>query len=133
MKRALTAATIYFLALFALGFVLGTIRVTLIAPRVGDFVATAIEFPLMLIAALFICRWVVRRWQVPPAASLRWMMALWLLVLLLVAEALLGLIVFNQTLADQWTALSTQAGLLGLFAQILAASLPSWVGKRKFR
>ena len=38
LKRALVAATAYFLALFALGFVLGTIRVIFVAPFFGGFV-----------------------------------------------------------------------------------------------
>ena len=66
MKHALIAGTAYFLALFALGFVLGTIRVIYVAPRFGQFAATFAEVPVMLVAALFACRWTVGHWQVPP-------------------------------------------------------------------
>ena len=48
MKRPLIAATIYFLMLFALGFVLGTIRVLFVAPMLGVLSATLLEVPLML-------------------------------------------------------------------------------------
>ena len=58
MKRASIAATVYLLALFALGFILGTIRVLLfVAPRIEVLGATLDEVPLMLTAAFFISRW----------------------------------------------------------------------------
>lgn len=133
MKRALIAATIYFLMLFTLGFLLGTIRVMIVAPRVGELAATAAEAPVMLVAALFACRWAVRRWRVPPQAVLRWIMALAFFALLLVSEASLGAILFDRTLAEQWAALRTLAGVLGLSAQVIAASLPLRVGMRETR
>ena len=42
LNRALIAGTAYFLALFALGFALGAIRVTFIAPRFGQLAATCV-------------------------------------------------------------------------------------------
>ena len=53
MIRALIAGTAFFLALFALGFVLGTLRVVFVAPRFGELAATFAEVPVMLIAAFF--------------------------------------------------------------------------------
>jgi hypothetical protein len=61
MNRALTAATVYFLTLFALGFLLGSIRVLFVAPQIGVLGATLLEVPLMLAAASFLCRWAVGR------------------------------------------------------------------------
>lgn len=82
MKRALIAASAYFLTLFALGFALGTIRVLAVAPRIGELAATLAEVPVMLAAAFFVCRWAIRRWQVPPGPAIRWTMVLWFLALL---------------------------------------------------
>jgi hypothetical protein len=129
MKPAITATTAYFLVLFALGFVLGTFRVTLIAPRFGAFAATLAEVPVMLIAAYFACRWVVRRWHVPPAMLIRLTMVLWFLMLLFLFETLLGAMLFGRTFADQWATLVTAAGLFGLSAQVVAALLPLVVGR----
>ena len=67
VKRALIAGTAYFSALFGLGFVLGTIRVIFVVRRIGQVAATLTEVPVMLVAALFACRWTVARWQVPRA------------------------------------------------------------------
>ena len=131
MHRALTAATVYFLALFALGFVLGTIRVLFVAPQIGVLGATLVEVPLMLGASFFLCRWVVGRWRVPPDLAARWGMALWFLVLLVLFETLVGAALFGRTLAGIWAGLATPAGLIGLSAQLVAALLPLLIGRRE--
>ena len=129
MKRALIAATVYFLALFSLGFVLGTIRTLFVAPRIGVLAATAAEVPVMLAAGLFASRWAVRRWHVPGETRVRLAMTLWFLALLMIFEALLGLALFGRTLAEQVAAFATPAGSLGLAAQIIAASMPLWIAR----
>jgi hypothetical protein len=130
VKRALLAASVYFLALFSLGFALGTIRVLLIAPRFGPLAATAAEVPIMLIAAFWACRWSIRRWRVPSAITTRLAMVLWFLVLLFVFETGLGAALFGRTMTEQWAVLATSAGLIGLAAQFIAALLPTVVGRR---
>lgn len=129
MERGLIAGTAYFVALFSLGFVLGTIRVVFVAPRFGQLTATFAEVPVMLTVAFFACRWATRRWQVPRTIAIRWAMALWFLALLTFFEMLLGATLFARTLAEQWAALATPSGLLGLSAQIIAALLPLFVGR----
>lgn len=131
MKRALLAATIYFLALFSLGFALGAIRVVFIAPRFGPLAATIAEVPIMLIAAFWFCRWALRRWRVPSASPTRWAMAIWFLVLLFLFETVLGVALFGRTMSEQWAALTTLAGLMGLAAQVITAILPTLIGKRE--
>ena len=131
VRRALLASTAYFLILFALGFVLGTIRVLLVAPRIGELAATAAELPIMLTAAWFVCRWIIDRWHVPLDAIFRCAMALWFLALLSVFEVSLGAILFDRSPSEQWAVLSTPAGYLGLSAQIIAAALPLWLGRGK--
>jgi hypothetical protein len=130
LKHALIAATVFFLAVFALGFVLGTIRVVFVAPRVGQLAATLAEVPLMVSSAFFACRWAVRHWQVPHTGAARWAMVSWFLVLLVGFETLLGAVLFGRTMADQWAALTTPAGLVGLSAQIVAALQPVFVDGR---
>ncbi len=131
MKRPLTtAATVYFFTLFALGFVLGTVRVLIVVPQIGDLAATLMEVPVMLGAAFFLCRWVVGRWQVSPDLAARGAMALWFLLLLVLFETLLGIALFGRTLAEIWSGLATPAGLIGLTAQAIAALLPLFVGRR---
>ncbi len=131
MKRFLSAATVYFLMLFALGFVLGTVRVLFVAPRIGVLSATLAEVPLMLIAAFFTCRWAISRWKVPSTLSARGTMALLFLVLLALFETLVGVALFGRTLAGTWSGLATPAELIGLIAQAIAALLPIFVGRTR--
>ena len=129
MKRAIIAATVYFLALFALGFALGTLRVTVIAPRFGELAATVAEVPVMLAAAYFTSRWAIGHWQVPHSLLIRWAMTFWFLTLLLLFEILLGTMLLGRTVAVLSAALATPAGLLGLTAQFIAALSPVFVGR----
>jgi hypothetical protein len=130
MSRTLTSATVYCLTLFALGFVLGTIRVLFLAPQIGEMGATLVEVPVMLGAAFFLCRWVVGRWLVSPELAVRWGMAFWFLVLLFLLETLVGVALFGRTMSDTLAGLATPAGLIGLTAQVIAALLPLVVGRR---
>ncbi|MFN3472702.1 MAG: hypothetical protein ACK4ZW_01525 [Blastomonas sp.] len=129
MNRTLMAATVYVISLFALGFVLGTIRLLFATPWMGELGATLMEVPLMLAAAYFFCRRAIERWQVPPTLLACGAMALWFLVLLALFETLVGVALVGQTLAGAWSGLATPAGLIGLIAQILAALLPLVVGR----
>ena len=133
LKRAVIAASAYFLALFAVGFVLGTVRVLVAEPRLGRLVATLIELPVMLTIAYFACRWAIRRWHVVRHPIARWGMVLWFMILLLSFETVLGMVLFGRTVADQLAAMTAPAGLLGLSAQVIAALLPVFVGMSKSR
>ncbi len=124
MRRALTAATVYFLILFTLGFALGIVRVPQLIPRIGEWAATLAEVPVMLTAAYVLCRWTIRRWRVDRAPAVRWAMVGWFLLLLAVFEIGLGMMLFGQTINEMGAALATPAGALGLTAQVIAALLP---------
>lgn len=124
MTRALLAAMVYFLLVFAAGFALGAVRVMLVVPRLGVFAATLIEIPMVLAVAFLACRWLIDHWQVPPQPALRWAMAAWFLALLALGEWQLGILLFDRSAAQQWAMLASPAGLAGLSAQLLAALLP---------
>ena len=55
------AAIAYFALTFGAGFVLGTVRVVWMVPRVGTRTAELMEAPVMLAITIFAARWVVRR------------------------------------------------------------------------
>ena len=52
---------LYFTLVFVAGFILGTTRVLLLVPQVGERNAELIEMPLMLVVIYFSARFIVRK------------------------------------------------------------------------
>jgi hypothetical protein len=126
--RAALAGGLYALALLVLGFMLGTARVLIVAPLAGELVATLIELPVMLTAAFFACRWIVRRWAISADPAGRLIMGLSFLALLLGLETILGLTLLGRTWPGQLAAFASPAGMAGLAAQVVSALMPMVVG-----
>jgi hypothetical protein len=127
--RAGRAALAYWGIVFALGFVLGTVRVLWLAPRVGVLAATALELPVMLAASWIAAGWAVRRFGIadPGEALATGGLAF---ALLIAAEYALAAAVSGQT-AGQWLAdLRQPHALLGLAGQTVFAALPWWRVRR---
>ena len=127
------AALAYWAMIFALGFVLGTIRVLWLEPKLGMLTATLAELPVMLLASWFAAGWLVRRFAISsPRAALA--MGSIAFALLMAAElALTALLPGNSP--GQWTArMATPVGALGLAGQIGFALMP-WLatGRRATR
>ncbi len=53
--RAVLAGVLYFGLVFALGFILGTLRVLVLEPRLGSTGAVLLELPVMLAASWLLC------------------------------------------------------------------------------
>jgi len=65
----LKAGVFYFMIVFAAGFMLGTIRVLWIVPRLGTRVAELIEAPIMIFISMIAAGWLVRRFREITKAS----------------------------------------------------------------
>ncbi len=124
MTRTLKAAAAYFAAVFALGFVLGTVRVLWLIPKIGPVGAVLIEAPFMLTASWFVARRCVLRFGIGPGAVERLAMGLTAFGLLMAAEPLLSVPLFGQTPSQYLAGLATPAGLLGLLMQGLFGLIP---------
>ena len=94
--RILNASAVYFISVFGVGFVLGTVRVLLIVPYIGVRWAELLEQPLMLLASFYFARMVVRHFG-PFAPAMRLAIGFIALAFLLASE--LGLAVFVQGLS----------------------------------
>lgn len=121
--RLIAPALAYALAVFAAGFVLGTVRVLWLGPMVGELSAVAMELPVMLAISWFAAGAVLRRW--PVAGIDRLAMGTIAFVILMGCEAGLS-VIFGQTLGDFARHLATAPGALGLAGQIGFALIP-WV------
>jgi hypothetical protein len=83
--QARAFAVAYFVAVFAVGFLLGVVRVLWLVPVAGERSAELMELPLMIVASFFVARALVARFRVVDArAALEAGLAA--LALLLVAE-----------------------------------------------
>ena len=122
--RGAAAGAVYFLVLFLAGFALGTMRVLLVAPRLGEANAVLLELPLMLAASWLVCRYLVRRMGVAADLMPRLLMGLTGFALLMLAEIALGLFGFGRSLDMQLDALGQPAGLIGLAGQIAFGAIP---------
>jgi hypothetical protein len=121
-RQVATAALVYFLVVFAVGFVTGAIRVTAIEPRLGQVWSVALEIPLMLAVSWFVARWIVTRYSITDVGSALAVGVLGV-VLLVIAETLLGL-AFGQGFGDQVRAYGTARGGLTLAGQLGYALMP---------
>ncbi|MCC7426330.1 MAG: hypothetical protein IT557_05465 [Alphaproteobacteria bacterium] len=68
---AVKAGALYCAILFAVGMLLGPIRVMLVSPRGGEAIGVAVEAPFLLVAMVFATRWVVAHLGVPATPGAR--------------------------------------------------------------
>lgn len=84
--RTIEAGVLYFLFVFATGFVLGIARTLWVVPRVGARKAELMEAPIMLVVTILVARWIVLRLAIPSAPSARLETGGIGLILMLLAE-----------------------------------------------
>jgi hypothetical protein len=128
--QATKAGALYAIVVFSIGFILGTIRVLLLAPRLGETTAVIIEAPIMLAASWFVCRWCVDWLNVRRTVPVRSLMSLVGFAVLMSAEVGLGA-VLGRSLADQLATYGSAAGAIGLAAQVIFAMFPVFQGWRR--
>ena len=121
MFQATKAGALYAIVAFSIGFILGTIRVLLLAPRPGETTAVIIEAPIMLAASWFVCRWCVDWLNVRRSVRVRSLMGSVALVVLVAAEIGLG-VAFCRSFVDQLAAFKSSRRLLGSYRGALRRS-----------
>lgn len=63
MTSVLRAGMLYFITVFSVGFVFGSVRVPFLVPRLGERYAELIELPFLLIAIVLFAHWIVQRYR----------------------------------------------------------------------
>ncbi len=124
MWTALRAACLYFLAVFAAGFLLGTVRTLWLEPALGALHSVLAELPFMLLLSWMACGMVLRRVAVAPDTRSRIAMGSFALLLLLAAEAVLSVTLGGLTLARHAALYTTAPVLAGLAGQMAFALFP---------
>ena len=119
-----TMAGLYAALTFAAGFLLGVVRVLLIAPLAGPVTAVMLELPVMLAVSWLICGWILDRpWayrRFPDRAA----MGVAAFALMMALEVTMALTIFGQSPAAVLKGLAAPAGVLGLAGQAAFAMLP---------
>lgn len=123
--RVVTGAAAYWGIVFALGFVLGTIRVLWVIPLTGLMAATALELPVMLAASWFASGWIVRRFRITGPRDALVLGAL-AFGMLMAAECALAAALAGETPAQWLAGLRQPHALLGLAGQVVFALMPWW-------
>ena len=131
MRQSLAAGAAYFAIVFALGFVLGTIRVLVLSLAVGDIGGTLIEPPVMLAASSFVCGSLVLRFRVPPDWPDRLAMGGVAFGLLMAAELCMSILLFGRSPGAHLETYRSWGAIAGLVGQLLFAAMP--LAQRKFR
>jgi hypothetical protein len=118
------AGTAYFGIVFTCAFAVGTVRVLIVAPRIGEVAAVLLEAPIIIALSWFVCGWSVPRFAVPAGPAARVGMGVVAFALLMAAEAGLAVLVFGQSLAAHFAAYTRLAAAPGLWAQLVLPPCP---------
>jgi hypothetical protein len=124
MKIPLRSGFVYFAIVFTIGFVLGTIRVIAVVPRIGELFAVLIELPLMLAASWIVCKYLIARFQVPAEIVDRAIMGASAFAFLLVSEIALSTCVFGNSIESTFIKYQTLHGFVGICGQLAFAAFP---------
>jgi hypothetical protein len=128
--RVLRPGIVYFLLVFGAGFVLGTVRVLLVVPHVGDRAAELFEMPLMLLATVLAARWITRRFPEPHNHTARLAIGGIALGLMLASEMALGIGLRGMTAAEVILNRDPVSGTAYYLSLILFAAMP-WIVSRQ--
>ncbi|EAQ28824.1 hypothetical protein NAP1_14533 [Erythrobacter sp. NAP1] len=125
-NRAIAAGTAYWAVVFAIGFMLGTVRTLWLAPRVGEEMAVLIEMPIIIAACMIAAWWLTARFAIVSVRAALAMGAL-AFALLMMAELALAVGVFGETPRGWLAGLFEPPGVWGLLGQIGFALFPAGV------
>ncbi len=122
--RILKAGPAYFALVFGAGFVLGSIRVPIVVPHVGERIAELIETPFMFVVVLMAARFIVRRFALPTHTVVRLGVGIVALGLLVVAEFLLVVAIQGKSLGEYVASRDPISGTVFLVMLVLFALMP---------
>lgn len=117
-------AAAYFALVFAAGFLLGSVRVPLLVPRMGERLAELAEMPLMLVAIFLAAGHVVRRYG-GRIGSRDWpMVGVLALALMVIAELLLAGVLAGRDIGEYIAGRDPVSGSVYLVMLLVFAAMP---------
>ena len=131
VKETLKAGVLYFVLVFAAGFVLGTIRTLWVVPRLGVRTAELLEAPIMFGVSILAARWVVRHVGIPPVWSRRLIVGCIALGLMLLVEFTVVLWIRGLTIRGYLESRDPVSGTVYFLTLGAFAAIPVFVGQRR--
>jgi hypothetical protein len=130
MMRTLFTSTVYVVAVFAAGFVLGVLRTLVLVPLLGELTAVLVELPVILTIAWLVCARILRRWPLAPVEAAG--MGAIAFLLLMLAEAGLSTLLAGRSLAEHLALYAQVPHQAGLAGQLAFAVVP-WLQTRRLQ
>jgi hypothetical protein len=124
VSRSIRAGLLYFAIVFAAGFALGTLRVLVVVPQVGELSAVLAELPILLGVSWVVCGYAIRRCDVDATFDARGAMGLFAFSVLMAVEYLMANVGFGRSLAEHLSRYAEPAQALGLAGQIAFGAMP---------
>lgn len=129
--QVIKAGLSYFALVFGAGFILGSIRVPFLVPRLGERIAELIETPFMFVVVLLSARFIARRFALPVTTSARLTVGFLALGLLLAAEFLLVAAIQDRSLGEYIANRDPVSGTVYLAMLVLFALMPLIIARAK--
>jgi len=124
-----SAALLYFIAVFGAGFALGPIRVLWLEPRLGVVAATLCEAPFLLFAMIAAAYWIPRIVSISAGTGAMLAMGLGALALQQAADFVVGTALRGISATDQWARLASPEGAIYAVLLVLLALMPAVVNR----
>ena len=126
--RTLKEGVIYFLLVFAVGWILGPIRELWAVPHFGRMAASLSEAVIMLIAMMVAARWVIRRFEVPQTLSSATLSIGLIAIGLLFPAEIAGVVwVRGLSLREYLASFVTGPGVISLLMFLVFGAMPTLV------
>ncbi len=125
-RVASIAGAAYFTTIFALGFLLGSLRAIALGTwtDIDPTMAVLGELPIILVASWVCCGWVITRYAVLAHRPDRLWVGFVAFGMLMLAETALAFLLMGRSLAEHVASYREPAHALGLAGQIVYAVFP---------
>jgi hypothetical protein len=124
LAMSIKAGVAYAVTVFGIGFLLGTARVLMLAPRLGSTAAVSVETPIMLAASWYVSGKWMKRLAVGAEIQTRILVGAVAFVTLMILEVTLSITLFHRSFGEYVAGLRSPAGVIGFAAQLCFATFP---------
>ena len=129
-SKTIRGAIVYFALVFGTGFLLGSVRVPFVVPRIGERYAELAEMPFMFMAIFFASRHVLQRYGLKTDSGSLIGIGVIALLLLVGAELLLAVLLAGRGVGEYLGSRDKVSGSVYLAMLLVFAGMP-WLQARK--